>query len=91
MANFLNWLGYKFTDVVGNFRLPEEGELFDNVLIVGVTREEAEELIKKYNREGREARQRDDRTFNRNYGRDMERGYGRPMGGFRNRCKFVEW
>lgn len=61
------------------------------MLIEGLAKEEAEELVKKYNKEGRDARQRDDRPFNR-FGRDMDRGnYGRPMGGgFRNRCEYIE-
>lgn len=75
--------------VIGNFKLPEE-DLFDDIIYGALPKEEAEEIVQKYNREGRDARPRDDRMFNRGFGgRDMDRGpYGRPpMGGFRTRCK----
>ncbi len=76
----------------GNFRAPEEGEFFNQVRYIGQTKEEADELIRKYNREG--GQPREDRPFNRGFGgRDMDRdrggSYGRPlMAGFRPRCEF---
>lgn len=75
-----------------NFKLPEEGELFNNVSFVGVNKEEAEEIVKKYNKEGRDARARDERPYGRGFGGrdhgDRMQSYGRPpMGGYRQRCK----
>lgn len=78
--------------IAGNFRLPEEGELFEQVIFVGTTREEAEELIKKYNKEGRDARQRDDRGGFSRGSYHREDRYGRQMGGaggYRSRCKYI--
>lgn len=80
--------------IVGNFTLPEEGELFDQVIYTDIPKEEAEELVRKYNTEGKDSRPRDERPFNRSFGgsgRDMDRGsYGRPPmgggGGYRSRC-----
>lgn len=86
----INNVGIFYTE---NFKLPEEGELFNNVSFVGVNKEEAEEIVKKYNKEGRDARPRDDRSYNRGFGgrdhMDRAQSYGRPpMGGFRQRCTF---
>lgn len=55
---------------------------------MGVDKEEAKELVRKYQKEGRDARPRDDRSYGRyGGGRDMDRGQygGRPP--FRSRCK----
>lgn len=77
-------------ELKGGFKLPEEGELFNNVSFVGLNKEEAEEVVKKYNKEGRDSRPRDDRPYNRGFGgrdhMDRMQPYGRPpMGGYRQR------
>nr|XP_018903360.1 PREDICTED: heterogeneous nuclear ribonucleoprotein U-like protein 1 [Bemisia tabaci] len=42
-------------DMKANFRLPEEGEIFDEVEFIELQREEAQKLVEIYNKEGRDA------------------------------------
>lgn len=38
-----------------NFKLPEEGELFDSVEFIELQREESQKLVEQYNKEGEDA------------------------------------
>jgi len=49
-----------------NFKLPEEGVMFDKVEFIELSREEAEPLVEKYNREGRAAQPPDSKRFRGN-------------------------
>lgn len=40
---------------LANFRLPEEGEHFDEVRFIEMSREESQPLVEQYNKEGRAA------------------------------------
>lgn len=40
---------------IANFRLPEQGEHFDEVRYVELNEEESQPLVEQYNKEGREA------------------------------------
>ena len=49
-----------------NFKLPEEGVMFDKVEFIELSREEAQPLVEKYNREGRAAQPPDSKRFRGN-------------------------
>lgn len=53
-----------------NFQLPEEGVLFDKVEFIELQREEAQPLVEKYNKEGRDAQPPDTKRFRGNDSRD---------------------
>lgn len=55
-----------------NFQLPEEGVLFDKVEFIELQRDEAQPLVEKYNKEGRDAQPPDSKRFR---GNDRDR-YG---------------
>lgn len=60
-----------------NFKLPEEGDLFDSVEYVEMQREEALKLVEQYNKEGEDA----------GYGqkKGFRGGFGDRRGGFMDR------
>ena len=53
-----------------NFQLPEEGVLFDKVEFVELQRDEAQPLVERYNKEGRDAQPPDSKRFRGNDSRD---------------------
>lgn len=77
-------LFYPFFIWAANFTLPEKGSLFDEVEFTELKPEEAKDLVKKYNEEGRAAcgpPQSRSRFFDRN--EDRDRGFGGGGRGFR--------
>jgi len=53
-----------------NFQLPDEGVLFDKVEFIELQKDEAQPLVEKYNKEGRDAQPPDAKRFRGNDSRD---------------------
>lgn len=74
-------------EMKANFALPEKGSLFDEVEYTELQPEEARELVKKYNEEGRAACGPPQNRFRQSPGgfdnRGSDRGGDRGRGGFR--------
>ena len=64
---------------VANFKLPEVGETFDSVEFIELEKEEAQELVTKYNKEGEQNLPPD--YWQNRYNRDHHRGGGYSSGG----------
>lgn len=89
---------YRHTDLVSsfiisaNFKLPEEGSLFDTVEFVELQREDAQPLVEQYNKEGKDAQPPEYKRSRGGYDRnDRSSGYSRGGGRyglllFRNFC-----
>lgn len=85
-------INFIFVGISSNFlagyRLPEVGEIFTEVEFAGVSKEEAEELVKKYNKEGIDAGYGGQRSANnRGGGRYFRGGRGKlQSAGFFDNC-----
>uniref|UniRef100_A0A672SUW2 Heteroous nuclear ribonucleoprotein U like 1 n=1 Tax=Sinocyclocheilus grahami TaxID=75366 RepID=A0A672SUW2_SINGR len=86
-----NFVKLNFLSSGANFVLPEVGDFLDEVTYVELQREEADELVKRYNEEGRKAGPPPEKRFD-NWGhRRRESGYqrydnhGGLRGGHQNR------
>jgi len=55
-----------YLSYTANFQLPEEGVLFDKVEFIELQRDEAQPLVEKYNKEGRDAQPPDAKRFRGN-------------------------
>lgn len=62
-----------------NFKLPEIGDTFDDVIFTDLPHDEAETLVKKYNEEGKEAIGPYKKMFKRNEAESEYLVKGFPM------------
>lgn len=71
-------------EMKANFKLPEEGDLFDSVEFVELQREESQKLVEQYNKEGEAAGFGQKKGFRGGFG-DRRGGFMDRRGGYGNR------
>ncbi|XP_050722479.1 heterogeneous nuclear ribonucleoprotein U-like protein 1 isoform X2 [Eriocheir sinensis] len=71
-------------EMKANFKLPEEGELFDSVEFIEVQREESQKLVEQYNKEGEDAGFGQKKGFRGGFA-DRRGGFMDRRGGYGNR------